>query len=233
MNVGDNIAVSGLTAAGKTTHAQLLAQWLDYEYISATQLILDIAGIEARSTDNVWFRSDSRVRDMLTSLEAARKLTSTLTELAATRRRIVFDTWGLAWAFNGPLIKVWIESDRLSRTWKCYVSQGPRPQLSLTECRKVMDEKDLETRDTFRKEYGVDIFTDRTVFDAVLDNSWLISEPTRESADHGIARFDRTLRSVISHLSGSQVADVAVGEESWNETHGYEGVVVRSLGQRH
>lgn len=37
-----NIAFAGLTAAGKTTHAQRLAADLGYDYVSATNILFEI-----------------------------------------------------------------------------------------------------------------------------------------------------------------------------------------------
>ena len=229
MKLGDNIVISGLTAAGKTTHSRLLAAFLDYEYVSATELVMAIAGIKNTTTDRVWFRGDAKVRKALTSIETAKELTRQLTELAASKRHVVFDSWGLAWAFDGPLVKIWIESDRLSRSWKCYVSQGAAPTLSVVECKQLMDEKDLATRKTFSQEYGIDIFADRDVFDIVVDNSWLIRAPTRDAADAGILRFDETLRKVFSQLLHGQPLDDLVGRESSSPDIGYEGVQVRAI----
>lgn len=44
-----NIAFAGLTAAGKTTHAQRRARDLEYRYVSATEIIFETAMIMAPS----------------------------------------------------------------------------------------------------------------------------------------------------------------------------------------
>jgi hypothetical protein len=48
-----NIAFAGLTAAGRTTHARLLAEQLGYEVVSATTIILDILGVRA-NPEQIW-----------------------------------------------------------------------------------------------------------------------------------------------------------------------------------
>ena len=228
MQYGDSIAISGLTAAGKTTHAQLLAHWLDYRYISATQIMLEIAGYGESTIEGIWLRADPNIRSVLTDISVARKLTDTLTRLAATERSVVFDSWGLSWAYQGPLVRLWIDSDRLSRSWKCYVSQGPSPSLSVVECTRLIDDKDLQTRSLFREEYGVDIFSDRSVFDVVLDNSWLIRQPTREAADRGIRDFDAVFRRVIQRFWSGEPIKPLVGIEPWSDSDGYRGIVVKA-----
>lgn len=47
-----NIAFAGLTAAGKTTHAKILAHELDYEYVSATKIILDMRDLIAKKSEH-------------------------------------------------------------------------------------------------------------------------------------------------------------------------------------
>ena len=49
-----NVAFAGLTAAGKTTHSKILAEQLGFKYVSATQTILDIIGMD-EVPDRVWF----------------------------------------------------------------------------------------------------------------------------------------------------------------------------------
>jgi len=227
MQYGDNIVVSGLTAAGKTTHARLLANWLDYRYISATQIMLEIAGYSEKTIEGIWLRGDPNIRSILTSVSVARKLTDTLVRLAATENFMVFDAWGLSWAYQGPLVRLWIDSDRLSRSWKCYVSQGPSPSLSVVECAKLVDDKDLQTRSLFQNEYDIDIFSDRSVFDVILDNSWLIREPTRDAADRGIRDFDVVLRTVVQRFRSGEPIRPLVGIESWSDSDGYRGTAVK------
>lgn len=55
-----NIAFAGLTAAGKTTHAKILAEQLGFEYISATKTILEIIGLD-HEPERIWFTSGSQI----------------------------------------------------------------------------------------------------------------------------------------------------------------------------
>jgi len=48
-----NVAFAGLTAAGKTTHAQLLAADLGYDYISATDISFEILPVPGDT--HPWF----------------------------------------------------------------------------------------------------------------------------------------------------------------------------------
>ncbi|ONH22647.1 cytidylate kinase family protein [Pseudofrankia asymbiotica] len=182
-----NIAFAGLTAAGKTTHARRLAAELGYEYVSATDILLGLLGIRDPS-EEVW-------RTRLEEIHAAREdgsvdaeLEERLVSLSRARRRTVFDTWALAWIGDGPLVRIWIESDLESRARKCQVSLGAaRP--SLPNCRALLGSKDTFNREVFRARHGFDLFIDRDRYDAVLDNSHLIPQATAATAHAGIDAF--------------------------------------------
>ncbi len=164
----NNIAFAGLTAAGKTTHARRLAAELGYDYVSATDILLDLLGIDG-SNESIW-------RTRLDEVNAARhdgrvdaELEERLIELNRERERTVFDTWALAWIGDGPLIRIWIESDLESRIRKCTVSQGDEP-MSPWECRSLLQQKDDFNRRLFRLRHKFDLFTDRRRYNAVLTN---------------------------------------------------------------
>jgi cytidylate kinase len=49
-----NIIISGLTAAGKTTHALLIARRLGYDYVSASSLMLRALDVEPDQSNTLW-----------------------------------------------------------------------------------------------------------------------------------------------------------------------------------
>jgi cytidylate kinase len=61
----------------------------------------------------------------------------------------------------------------------------------------VVDTKDESTARRLGQLHGVDIRTDRSVFDLLLDNSDLITAPTIESARRGISAFHRLLVGMV------------------------------------
>ena len=153
-----NVAFAGLTAAGKTTHARWLAADLSYEYVSATEVMLEVLEIDAPA-DGVWFERYDEIRAARQGDAADAELDRRLEELAATRQGTVFDTWALAWLSPSPMVRVWIESDLESRARKCLVSQE-RTRLSLRDCRDHVRAKDRDTRDRFLRRHGFDLFSD-------------------------------------------------------------------------
>ncbi|WP_148272331.1 hypothetical protein [Micromonospora maris] len=120
-----------------------------------------------------------------------------LADTMRNRDGVVVDAWALPWYCREPAIRIWIGSDRISRSWKCAVSSPAEVALGPTGCARLVDEKDWLTRQRFLSRYGFDIFADRDVFDFVLDNSHLIDAPTRASADAGINKFHRVLTACV------------------------------------
>ncbi|WP_322777954.1 AAA family ATPase [Frankia sp. Cas4] len=197
-----NVAFAGLTAAGKTTHARRLAADLGYDYVSATDVMLAILGIDTPS-DGVWFERFDEIQAARRGDAADAELDRHLVALAATRQGTVFDTWALAWLSPSPMVRIWIESDLESRARKCLVSQE-RTRLSLRDCRELVRAKDHDTRDRFVRRHGFDLFTDRARYDLIVCNSHLIPAADRECADAGIAIFTPVVREAVTGVLQSR-----------------------------
>ncbi|MFD2415720.1 cytidylate kinase-like family protein [Amycolatopsis pigmentata] len=187
MESAPNIAFAGLTAAGKTTHAKRLAAELGYDYVSATEILLEILGIEDAS-DQVWFTRLEEIQSVRGTGAIDAELEERLVSLSRTRQRTVFDTWALAWIGDDPMVRIWIESDLESRVRKCVVSRG-RKRISPDTAKKLIQEKDEFNRTMFRTRHDFDLFTDRDRYNAVLCNSHLIPVATAAAANSGIQSF--------------------------------------------
>lgn len=137
-----NIAFAGLTAAGKSTHAKILAEQLGYRYVSATQTILDILGMD-ENPDRVWFANYDKIEKAREGDQVDIELEARMTDVANKRGGLILDTWAMAWAYDGstPMVRLWIESDEDSRTRKCYVSQSEYKPLDLNGCRGFITQK--------------------------------------------------------------------------------------------
>ncbi|WP_045879899.1 cytidylate kinase family protein [Pseudofrankia sp. DC12] len=193
-----NVAFAGLTAAGKTTHARLLARELGYDYVSATEVMLEILRLDVAAGD-AWFQRYDEIQAAREDGAADDELDRRLLELAASRQRTVFDTWALAWIAPDPIVRLWIESDPASRARKCLVSQT-RTRLSLPACAALCREKDEHTRDSLHRRRGFDLFTDRDRYDLVLCNSHLIATADRACAQRGIATFAPVVHQAVIAL---------------------------------
>lgn len=193
-----NIAFAGLTAAGKTTHAKILAEQLGYTYVSATEIILEILNI-ADNPDTVWFTNYDEIEKAREGDKIDIELEHRVRELANNNDGLVLDTWAMAYIYDGPLIRIWIESDEASRTRKCFVSQNEKT-LDLAGCKSLITQKDGDTREKFLRRLNFDLFTDMSKYDAVISNSSLIPEATDESSQLGIHSFTPVVKDVSDYL---------------------------------
>jgi cytidylate kinase len=195
-----NIAFAGLTAAGKTTHAQRLAADLGYDYVSATDILFEILRVP-RDT-HPWFNQADAISAARQDGAVDAQLESRLIDLARTRDRTVFDSWALAWICPVPVVRIWIESDLPSRTRKCLVSLGREPR-PLGECEAVLRSKDDYNRAMFLRRHGFDLFRDRERYHAVLCNSHLIPSATEQDSRRGIEAFAPVVRdAALAVLEG-------------------------------
>jgi cytidylate kinase len=200
-----NIAFAGLTAAGKTTHARLLAKGLGYDYVSATEILFEILQVRDRDA-HPWFTQLDAINAAREGGKVDGELEARLMDLARTRDRTVFDTWALAWICPVPLVRIWIESDVPSRTRKCQVSLGDE-QRPLGECEAVLRAKDGHNQAMFQRRHRFDLFTDRERYDAVLCNSHLIPDATVEAAQRGIDAFAPVvLAAAVAVMDGGEDA---------------------------
>ena len=202
-----NIAFAGLTAAGKTTHAQRLAADLGYRYVSATDILLEILQMRDPGAQ-LWFTQ-------LDAITAAREgdavddeLEARLEDLARTNDQTVFDSWALAWISPSPMARIWIESDLPSRTRKCLVSLGDEPR-PLDECEALLHAKDDRNRAMFLRRHGFDLFRDRERYHAVLCNSHLIPAAAGQEAQRGIETFAPVVRDAALAVMGAGAGGLA------------------------
>jgi cytidylate kinase len=198
-----NIVISGLTAAGKTTHAKLLAGSLGYCYVSGTATLARMCGVETTEDPPQWLAIADAVAERRHD-GIDEQLEEELLRLSREKEGQVFDVWALPWTSRDPrLVRIWIESTRLSRQAKCFISQGDNPERTLVECGTLIDEKDRANRELFLRTIGFDLFADHGVFHLKLDNTSFIDAPTREAADQGIAAFAPIVQSAVDVCMGT------------------------------
>jgi cytidylate kinase len=186
------IIISGLTAAGKTTHGRLLAAAWDVPYYSMVRVMGDVLAREwpalptGRWTpDRDLVRRDHPDVDLLADQRMVR--------LAETTPAGVFDAWALPWLYDrDDAVRLWLESDLPSRIRKYQVSQ--LPLLPDDEAvRGLLAAKDGFARARFAELYGFDLYTDRRPFDLTADNSHHLPVATADAARTGVAAFHREL----------------------------------------
>ncbi len=196
---------SGYTAVGKTTHSLLLAKTLGLSYVSASEILLDRLRVNRTQVNEsqTWFHRYQEFGTILKSTSIDAEIDALLGHRARNDDGVVFDTRFLPWFSGDRPIRIWLESDLAARARKCFVSmEGVGPDV--IECAI-----NVQRRDTLDVERLMDghrqIFApSREVFDAVLDNSALIPEATRQCADVGIAVFHEYVMATVEALSGDR-----------------------------
>jgi cytidylate kinase len=161
---GRHICIFGLTAAGKTTHAKLLAQQLNCDYVSASQLMFDEMGYRDPGDHGTWVRSSSEISAKRKDGSVDREVNRKLLALARGPSRIVFDSWTLPFMvretpdLRQAVTFLRIDSDAHSRAVKSLVSLGAGAELSMAEATRLISEKDASSRQIFARTFGFDIF---------------------------------------------------------------------------
>lgn len=185
------IIISGLTAAGKTTHGRLIADVLRIPYVSGSAMLAELVG-----KPGPWTPEVDRAR---TEGAIDRELDLLMLETFNASKDGVFDAWALPWLSDSDAIRVWIESDLESRVRKAMVTELRRGLDAAIEVRRrIVEEKDNFSRDLFIRLYGFDLFTDRAIFDIIVDNSGFIPRATIQDSDRGISEFQHLLIAAIA-----------------------------------
>lgn len=196
------IFVSGLTAAGKTTHTQLLASEYNLQYVSAFDVLLKRANIDVRDVPkDFWVSSASAsLRSLRAKDQSIDKwVDQQMISAASTLDDVIFDSWGLPWLSSEPGLRIWIESSITSRWWKAIISQGINSNINPDTTLSEMNSKDIFTRNYFLQNYGFDLFGKHDDFDYVIDITDFIASPTAEASYRSIENAQNILSSIVKH----------------------------------
>jgi cytidylate kinase len=193
-NQAGNVIISGLTAAGKTTHAGLLARRYNLDYLSASQTMLKLAGLSIRQPPDFWVTEEG--------LGLGRKITWSQVDAEIRRveeqgRHTIFDSLSLPWLCRQKCLVIWLESSLPSRVMKAIVSHRGQNNLTPAEVKEKISLKDWSARAKVLKQYGIDIFRDRSPFNLIIDVTRFISVPTAASARMGIKQVDDIISSAV------------------------------------
>jgi len=137
------IAISGLTGAGKTTVANIIAKKLKIPNIAFS--MKDEA--KARGMSLIEFQ-EMAAKDKRFDLELDRKQVAEMRK----HKSFVASTWLAPWFANADL-NVWLYLDEKVRVARV----AKRDKISLREAQKIVHTKDQQNRERYLKIYGINI----------------------------------------------------------------------------
>lgn len=190
-----NIAITGLTATGKTTHSKITVAQFGFNYVSASSILRRQAGLSGEPPADFWLSTPG--------IELSRRIIELgidelLREAEDTGDQTVFDCRSLPWLAKSEMLSLWLESSIESRVWKALVSHGSSSKVSEDQVLEEINLKDERDRENLWNTYGFDLFVDREPMDVVLDISDLISAPTIEASWRSI----QVTQDIISAIVG-------------------------------
>jgi cytidylate kinase len=189
-----NIAITGLTAAGKTTHSRIIEKEFGHKYFSASSLLAEISGYKEEVFSGFWLTTKGH--------EMASKVIDSGIDEALKKKEedsafTIFDCRTLPWLSKKNVFSVWIESSLESRTYKALISHGPSETRTFDDLKKEISYKDNRDCDSFRQAFGFDILKDLEPLDVIIDISSFIKSPTIKSSWESIQQGQDIISSAV------------------------------------
>jgi cytidylate kinase len=202
-----NIMIAGLTGAGKTTHARLLAAEFQLRYISGSAIRLKhVHPAQDHTTSEFWrTSSDAKVLDhqRLEQPNADLAADEEMRQMSATEDGLVFDVWMLPWLSKSAALRIWFECSLEIRARRV-LSSLSQSTYTRTEITKLIDEKDMQARQFMKLNYGFDLFTDRSPFNIILNTGYLTAAQATEDHDRSVAAIHQILRALVICFAGDR-----------------------------
>jgi cytidylate kinase len=133
------------------------------------------------------------------------RIDAELMRLESVAEGYVFDTSTMPWRHKRRALCIWLESTPHSRVLKSIVSHRGRGRFSLDSYLEMILEKDEATVSLYKELYEIDIGTDLSCFDLVLDISKIIDAPTLEASLKSIAIAHSIIRPAVGwYLTGDK-----------------------------
>lgn len=198
----EKIVISGLTAAGKTTHAKLLAERLGLPYYSASDLLRSIAAEQFDVRGDWGNRWSPRMDELRATSALDDEIDARMVEIYNQSLNGVFDSCFLPWLCEDRQgVNIWFESDMRSRVRKCYVSHLDNSRIDIEQAQRVVRDKDAFTESALERSVGAKYEPDDR-FDLVLTNTALMPEATVFSSVRGVAIFAEVVNNCVNYFTG-------------------------------
>lgn len=190
-----NICISGLTAAGKTTHCHLIAGEFGFGYVSASQILLSLAGRAPVQTRDFWLSPSAKD---LWNDDMTIKVDAELRRLSKEVTHYVFDSFALPWRVDGTSFNIYIHSSLDSRIKKALISHRGEGRLSIDSYAEQIQRKDSVLTDSHHRLFGL-VADKLDPFHLVLDISPAITEPTYAASLRSISLVQECIRSAVAY----------------------------------
>jgi|ERR1700693_2587451 len=196
-----SVCIAGFTAAGKTTHAHLLAGEFGLTYVSGSQIQLNFMAVSPIQAKDFWLTPEAKA---FWDKDQFRRIDDELIRLEGLAEGYIFDTSLMPWRHRRRALCIWLESSLESRVLKSKVSHRGTSRLSLEEYRQRILEKDEATFTLCKELYDIEIGRDLSCFDLILDLSSLIREATLCASLQSISVAHSIIRPAVAwYLTGA------------------------------
>jgi cytidylate kinase len=196
LRYNSNISISGLTAAGKTTHSHLLAGEFGLTYVSGSQIQLNFMGVSPIQSKDFWITVEAK---KMWNADQFKTIDNELLRLETINTGYIFDTSTMPWRHKKPSLCIWLESTLDSRVIKSIVSHHGQSHFHDEEYHQKIMEKDFATIELYKKLYNINIGTDLSCFDLIVDISSFIKAPTLLSSLNSINRAHKLIRATVGY----------------------------------
>ena len=163
------ICISGLAATGKSTLAKRLAESLNLRYVSGGDGLKMLAVERGyKPGGREWWETEDGMRfleERLRNPEFDKLVDQKLIELAKAGD-VVIDSWVLPWLYRGGF-NIWLKAKTEVRAER----MARRSGISVEEARKLLEKRDSESIELYKKLYGIEVGRDFEPFHLVLDTS--------------------------------------------------------------
>jgi len=163
------ICVSGLAATGKSTLARRLAESLNLRYVSGGDGLKMLAVERGyRPGGREWWETEEGMRfleERLRNPEFDKLVDQKLIELAKAGD-VVIDSWVLPWLYRGGF-NIWLKAKAEVRAER----MARRSGISVEEARRLLEKRDSESIELYRRLYGIEVGRDFEPFHLILDTS--------------------------------------------------------------
>jgi cytidylate kinase len=197
-----SVCISGLTASGKTTHSHLLAGEFGLTYVSGSQIQLNFMGVSPIQSKDFWITEEAKA---FWEGGQFKRIDTELLRLESISEGYIFDTSTMPWRHKKPALCIWLESTLESRVIKSIVSHRGRGRFDLENYPNRIAEKDRATIELYKDLYNIEIGSDLSCFDLILDISSLIAEPTLMASLHSIEITHKIIHPAVGwYLTGTE-----------------------------